>query len=160
MRRRDWGLPQIRLLLTFGLASTLLNVAAMVSDYSDSIVIGTLLSVGAITPFAIAASLCSYARAIVSGISYVVTPTVGALAGRRELDRVASLTVSYARYATILVLPILLTFGLRGASFIDLWMEPQYATPGGSVLSVLSLSVWALAGLPGRYCQELWIGLE
>lgn len=155
MGRRDWGSAQLRLLLTFGLASALLNVAAMVNDYSSSVVIGTILSVGAITPFAIAATLCSYARAIVSGISYVVTPTVAALARRQEQGQVARLSVSYARYATIVALPILATFLLRGSSFISLWMEPRYAEPGGAVLAVLALSVWAQAGFQVMGCAAM-----
>jgi O-antigen/teichoic acid export membrane protein len=153
--RGDWTRSHLRLLLTFGITSSLSLVGAMVSDYSDSVVIGTLLTVGEITPFAIAATLCSYARGIVSGISYTVTPTVGALVGRGELERIAGLTLAYARYATIAVLPIFVTFVLRGASFIGLWMEPQYAEAGGEVLAVLTLSIWAFAGFQVLVCASM-----
>jgi O-antigen/teichoic acid export membrane protein len=51
-----------------------------------------------------------------------------------------------ARFATLAVLPIVLTLELRGASFIGIWMGPAYAGPAGAVLTVLALPVWALAG--------------
>jgi O-antigen/teichoic acid export membrane protein len=37
------------------------------------------------------------------------------------------------------MLPILVTFLLRGGTFLGLWMGPQYAEPSGRVLLVLSI---------------------
>jgi O-antigen/teichoic acid export membrane protein len=51
-----------------------------------------------------------------------------------------------ARFATLAVLPIVLTLELRGASFVGIWMGPAYAGPAGAVLTVLALPVWASAG--------------
>jgi O-antigen/teichoic acid export membrane protein len=45
--------------------------------------------------------------------------------------------------ATLVILPIAITFLLRGESFIDLWMGPQYGTASGEVLQVLALVVWS-----------------
>jgi len=44
------------------------------------------------------------------------------------------------------VLPIVLTFMLRGHSFIGLWMGEEYAGPSGDVLWILSLALWFATG--------------
>jgi O-antigen/teichoic acid export membrane protein len=51
-----------------------------------------------------------------------------------------------ARIATLVVLPIVLTFMLRGSSFIKLWMGDDYAIPSGDVLWILSLALWFAVG--------------
>ncbi len=146
IRPRGWEPAHLRLLLTFGLASTLLSASGVVIDYSDSFVIGSFLSVAAITPFAIAANLVLYARAVVSGISHIVTPLMGSLEGSGALERCGETTLRYARYATLVLSPVVVTFVLRGGPFIGLWMEPRYEADGGAVLFVLSLSLWTFAG--------------
>lgn len=141
MGRRDWERPHLRSLLVFGATSSALHASTMVIDYSDSAIIGALLSVGSITPFAIAANLCFQARALVSGISYVVSPLASALEQRQELHRVRGMVLTGARLGTAIVAPIIAIFALRGGSFISLWMGPEFRDEGGGVLFVLSLSL-------------------
>ena len=50
------------------------------------------------------------------------------------------------KIATLVHLPIVVTFILRGETFIRLWMGPEYAALSGEVLWVLSLAYWFIAG--------------
>jgi O-antigen/teichoic acid export membrane protein len=71
---------------------------------------------------------------------------VGALEGRRRADDVGDVLLRGARFATLAILPIILTLEIRGATFIGVWMGPDYAVPVGAVLTILAAAVWAFAG--------------
>jgi len=103
----------IKMIFSFSVSMVLLQAAGMLILYTDSVVIGSFLPVGMITFFAIAATLTEYARAPISGISQAVSPWVSELeagAGEAKLQQVLLFT---ARIATLVVLPIVLTFMLR-----------------------------------------------
>src|SRR5262249_13115587 len=51
-----------------------------------------------------------------------------------------------SRLATVVILPIAITFVLRGSTFIGLWMGPQYAGLSGKVLAVLAFCLMPIAG--------------
>ncbi len=136
----------IKMIFSFSVSMVLLQAAGMLILYTDSVVIGSFLPVGMITFFAIAATLTEYARAPISGISQAVSPWVSELeagAGEAKLQQVLLFT---ARIATLVVLPIVLTFMLRGKTFIALWMGPQYAEPTGNVLWILSMALTFAVG--------------
>jgi len=141
-----WSREEGRTVLSFGASASLIQVMGSLVLYSDSVVIGALLPVEKITFFTIGASLTEYARSFVSGISYTVMPLASALEGRGEMERVRATVISGARIATLVVLPMVLTFMIRGDRFIDLWMGPAYGESGGRVLWVLSIALWAVAG--------------
>jgi O-antigen/teichoic acid export membrane protein len=136
------------LILTFSSSVLLLQASGMLILFSDSIVIGASLPIGMVTFFAIAANLTEYARAPISGISQTLTPSASALdaVAGSEGDEVKHVLLVGARIATLIVLPIVLTFMLRGHSFIGLWMGEEYAGPAGDVLWVLSLALLFAVG--------------
>jgi hypothetical protein len=55
------------------------------------------------------------------------------------------LLLKAVRFATLVIMPIALTFLLRGSSFIRLWMGQQYAGPSGHVLWILALALMFMA---------------
>jgi len=83
---------------------------------------------------------------VVDGISTTMTPRVSALEGAGDLDGARRAALRGARIATLVHLPIVVTFLLRGETFIGLWMGHAYAEPSGHVLRILSLAYWLLAG--------------
>ena len=136
----------VRLVLSFGLASSILHVAGQVMLFSDSIVIGMFLPVGMVTYFAIAGNLTDYGRQVTSGISRVLTPLVSAVEARGETAAIARSLLVGARSTTILVLPVAVTFMIRGSTFIRLWMGAEYASLSGQVLGVLAVFLACHAG--------------
>jgi len=142
----SWSRPHLREISSFGISSAFLHAAGSVIDNANKLVIGAFLPVEMITFFAIASTMTDHVRAVIAGISQTLTPMVGALEGQRTGEAVAEVCLQGARFATLAVLPIVLTLELRGASFIGIWMGPAYAGPAGAVLTVLALSVWAAAG--------------
>jgi O-antigen/teichoic acid export membrane protein len=130
-----------RAILRFGITSTALNVAGMLAFYTDSIVIGAALPVAMVTPFAIGSGLTAYARALVSGVSHVVTPRTSSLEGSGGQAAIGPLVLSMGRVASLVVMPMTITFIIRGGSFIGLWMGPAYASPAGRVLWILAIAL-------------------
>jgi O-antigen/teichoic acid export membrane protein len=141
-----WDPVYIRLIFGYGLSATLLHASSALMLYSDTLVIGALLPASMITFFAIAGSLSEYARSAVTGISYTLSPRVSALQAQGNRSAIQTAVLRSGRLATLVVLPIALTFLLRGPSFIGLWMGPSYVDLSGRVLQVLAITLWTLAG--------------
>jgi len=140
----SWGAcrrEQLGTIFTFSISVLLLQASGMLILYTDSVVIGAFLSPALITFFAIAANLIEYARAPVSGISHTVTPWASALEAGDEFDEVQRMLLVTARISTLIVLPIVITFIVRGSTFVRLWMGPEYAELSGEVLWILSLAL-------------------
>lgn len=136
----------LTMILSFSVSVLLLQASGMLILFTDSVVIGAFLPLSMVTFFAIAASLTEYARAPISGITHTLTPWASSLEGDDESGELQRILLAAARIATLIVLPIVLTFILRGESFIGLWMGPEYAAPSGDVLWILSLALWFAVG--------------
>ncbi len=146
IRPTGFGRDDAKMIFSFGLYASLLHIASSLVYYTDSVVIGAYLPVSLITFFAIAANLVDQARALVSGIAGTITPMAGALEGQDEMERVSGVLVTGGRFATLVALPVALTFILRGHTFIGLWMGPEYAEPAGDVLVLLAIGFAAGCG--------------
>jgi O-antigen/teichoic acid export membrane protein len=132
--------PHMRRLLSFGLFSSLIHISGVLIYYSDTLVIAGFLPIGLVTFFAIAASLCEYARSVISGVSTVIMPRVSALnaLGGEKVERAV---IGAGRIATLIMAPIVATFWWRGESFINLWMGSEYGATSGEVLRILATVV-------------------
>lgn len=146
IRLSKCDLEHIKLIFSFGIHSFLLQLSFNVIFHTDSIVIGAFLSVGLVTYFTIAANLMNYSRMLISGISTTMTPRASALEAMGQTSEVQLLLLKATRLATLVMLPIALTFILRGSSFIRLWMGPEYGERSGHVLWILSLALMFVAG--------------
>lgn len=155
---RRWRREHLRTLVSFGAFSSILQIASLVMYHTDTVLIGALLPVSAVTFFAIAVNLIDYARQLVSGISQTMTPLVGALEGAERIHQVQEAMLTGARLATLVLLPVLVTFAIRGGTFIGLWMGPEYAGPSGLVLLVLAFTRWPSAGY--QVCTSTLMGLN
>lgn len=132
---------QLRMILTFSASMLLLQASGMLILFTDSVVIGSTLNAEMITLFAVGANLVEYARGPISGISHTLTPWASSLEAGEEHHELQRVLLAAARISTLVVLPIVLTFMVRGGTFIGLWMGPEYAKPSGAVLTLLSVSL-------------------
>ena len=134
-------MKHVKLIFSFSAYVSLLQVSSLIIYYTDSLVIGTFLSVSLITFFAIAGNLVIYSQRLIAGISTLMTPRASALSVTGIRGEMQSLLVRSTRIATVIILPVALTFLLRGSSFIGLWMGQRYAESSGRVLSILTLAL-------------------
>jgi O-antigen/teichoic acid export membrane protein len=143
LRLRFRGVDRSRVgtIMTFSVFSSLIQLSGLLMFSADSIVIGTVLPVAAITFFAIAASLADYTRSILSAISQTIAPRASALEGIGASAELERAVLGAAALATYVALPITMTFIVRGHTFLGLWMGPSYAEPSGQVLTILSVAL-------------------
>jgi len=135
----DMDREHFRLIFSFSLYSFLLNIFAYVILYTDNVVIAIYQPVTLVTFFAIAGNLITYSRGLVSGITTTITPLASRMEAQGDLAGLRPTVLATARTASALILPITLTFILRGKTFIGLWMGHEYADLSGHVLWVLAI---------------------
>lgn len=136
----------LRMIFSFSAYFFLLVAANRIVLFADVIVIGIFLPVSMITFFAIASNLINYARTLLSGIWTATTPLASSLEASGAQEDLRRMLLSRVRFASLLMLPIGITFLLRGRSFIGLWMGPSYAEPSGMVLQILTVYMLITSG--------------
>lgn len=140
LRFRISLLPHMETILSFSMLLSVIHVFGVLIYYSDALLIAIFLPVSSVTFFAIAGSLCEYARQVASAVSVVMTPRVSSLASIGS-NRVAEAILGAARLATLVTAPIAAIFWSRGESFINLWMGTDYGPASGEVLRILAFVV-------------------
>ena len=136
----------VALIFSFGIFALLLQASDYLIFYSDALVIGSFLPVSMITFFAIGGNLTIYARDLVGGFSRIMTPMASKMEVDSDSAKLREAALKAARYCALGILPVFLTFIIRGRSFIGLWMGPSYADLSGHVLWILSLPWFFAAG--------------
>ncbi len=145
------GRKYLSLIFSFSLYSFLLHVSAYLVLYTDAVVIGIFLPITFVTFFSIAGNLVNYSRDLISGISGTMTPLASKLEAEGKESELRQVMLNVSRYASAVMMPIALTFLLRGSTFIGLWMGPEFATLSGRLLWILALSTmftasWQVGG--------------
>jgi len=148
----------VRLIFGFSLFSFLIHVSGRFIYYTDALVIGAFLPVALVTTFGIASSLVEYARMLMSSVSYATSPVASSLEGSGDHARIQTLLLNTSAVSMMILLPIAVTFFIRGESFIGLWMGPAYAAPSGQVLAILALPLMFHAAAHGTGGIMLAIG--
>lgn len=135
----------VKMIFSFSVYLFVLTISNNLIFSTDSLVIGYFLPVSLITFFAIAGNLINYSRTLIRGISTIFTPRASVLNAEGNTDGVRRVMLKGTQYATVIILPIGLTFMLRGKTFIRLWMGPQYGEPSGHVLWILTVALIFMA---------------
>jgi O-antigen/teichoic acid export membrane protein len=148
----------LRLIFSISVYAFLLQISFNLIFYTDSVVIGRFLSLSLITYFAIAGNLMNYSRALISGISTTLTPRASALEASGGREQVQKLLIKGTSLATVVMLPIAVTFLLRGSSFIRLWMGREYGDTSGRVLGILTLALFFIPA--NQVATSIMGGLE
>jgi len=75
-----------------------------------------------------------------------MTPLVSRLEAEHKVDELRRRALDGSHYATALLLPVGLTFMMRGKTFIGLWMGKDYAQVSGELLWILTIGMLITAG--------------
>ena len=156
-RLGTWDPTALREIVSFSWSATLLMFAAQIVYYSDSVIVGAFLPVAFVTLFSIASTLIDYSRSVLRGVSTAIMPRTSALQ-MHGVGAVARATLSSARIATLLILPITITFMFRGDHFIGLWMGPSYAETSGRILTILAYALSLMGAGQVLYAALLGLG--
>jgi len=132
------------------------NLGQKVIFYTDALVIGLFVSASAVTFYAIAGNLIEYLRRLILLANSVLNPAISELESKAETGQIQELLIQGCKFSVLVALPICITYGVMGRSFIGLWMGSEYAQPSGDVLFILTLST--LMSLPQNTISNVLYG--
>jgi len=138
LRRPDAAI--LRTMVDYSVYAFLINISIQVIYYTDNLVVGAVLSAGAVTFYAIGGGLIEYLRQLVSSLTVTFTPLASSYDAQGDRDRLQRLLIQGTRAALLLSLPVELVLYFRGHTFIGLWMGQEYAEISGGVLRILVLA--------------------
>lgn len=141
VRIRNYKNEYGMLILSYSAYSFLLLVFDPLLAYLVSLLVGVMGSAALVTFFWISANLIHYSRIIVGGISRTSTPLASTLEAQGDFGRLRRATLLASGSATIVALPIAVTFLLRGSSFVTLWMGSGYGELSGRILWILTIGL-------------------
>lgn len=138
---RMWPLTlrraRLKELLAYGIAAFLSAIAYKVINQTDLVVVGTTISVPAVTLYSIGGMLVLYGRGSIGQIGVTLFPPIQRAAARGEMGDVRRLYLRQARLGLLCGLPVYIGFIFLGREFIELWMGAEYLD-AVSVLTILS----------------------
>lgn len=139
-KRADYSKTIFNKLFNYSIYSFIIAVAIKIMFFTDSVVIGSMISVSEVTFYAIAMSLMTYLEQFsITGIS-VLTPIISSNEAIGDSDKNVVIYTICSRYSLGLILPILFVLYTKGDIFIGLWMGPEYSSRCGMLIKILSVS--------------------
>src|SRR5246127_1448496 len=129
----------LRAICNCSAVSFILMIAYKLRFKTDEIVIGTFLSVTAITYFSIADRLLDYASEVVSSLAQIFVPMSGQSEARGDQDRLRKILVAGNRACALIIFPITAVLIILGKSVIEAWVGARYVAASYPVLVVLAI---------------------
>lgn len=156
--RSSWRdrVPIFKTLYNYSIHVVVNNLGQKVIFYTDALVIGLFVSASAVTFYAIAGNLIEYLRRLILLANSVLNPAISELESKAETGQIQELLIQGCKFSVLVALPICITYGVMGRSFIGLWMGSEYAQPSGDVLFILTLST--LMSLPQNTISNVLYG--
>lgn len=131
----------VRRILSVSGYSTLIFASVVATANATNLIVGALLPMKMIAYYSIGATLPVYAMALSDPIAQTVQPRASRLDAYGDAEGLRQLILSTGRYTSLLLLPIIVTFIVRGRSFIDIWMGREFSGPSGDVLVILAIGL-------------------
>lgn len=129
----------LREIANYSAVSFILMIAYKLRFKTDEIVIGTMLSVTAITYFSVGDRLLDYASEVVSSLAQIFVPMSGQSVARGDTDQLRKILVAGNRACALIVLPMTIVLIILGKSVIAAWVGSRYIA--GSYPVVVTLAI-------------------
>ncbi len=149
-------IPVIKKLFSFGSWITVSNIISPLMVSLDRFVIGSFLSVEAISYYAVPSDLLGKIFIIPSSLLPVLFPTFSAL----SINNSAKLKIIYKRsikYIFIVITPIIVSLIILSYPIINIWLGEKFAEESSPILQILAVGVLlnALARTPYSTIQAI-----
>lgn len=135
--------PDRATLLALGKFSSfayLSRLATVAYAQGDKLILGALVSMSALTHYAVPFMLVNRVFAMSFRLGGVLFPVASALAANREMERLRELYLYAARYVFYVNTGLVLVFTTLAHEILLYWIGPSLATAGASVLAVIALA--------------------
>ena len=129
--------PTFKQMFDYSIYSFLIAIALKVLFYTDSIVIGSMVSLQGVTFYAIPAMIVENLEKFIWAIIAVLIPIISSREAVGKVEENAQIYLIGTKYTLLLCAPVIAVLLIIGDDFIGLWMGESYAEPSGQVLSIL-----------------------
>jgi O-antigen/teichoic acid export membrane protein len=133
-------LETLKMIWSYSFKTFVIIVAVQIVFYTDNLVVGAFISVGAVTLYSIAGSLAMYSGQVATSMGAMFIPMASGFDAAGQTSDLRKLLLRGTQASLGLMLPIGLTLLLRGKTFIGLWMGPQFRETSGTILQILLIS--------------------
>jgi O-antigen/teichoic acid export membrane protein len=130
---------------SYGSVTFMIIVGARLRFKTDAVIIGSLLSAGAITFFSIGGRLVDYATEVVSSLAQIFTPMSSQFHATGEYGQLRRIFVAGNRACAFVAFPLTVTLIVMGRSIIEAWVGPRYVSSYTVLLILLIPSTLYLA---------------
>jgi O-antigen/teichoic acid export membrane protein len=130
-----------REIANYSAISFILMIAYKLRFKTDEIVIGTFLSVTAITYFSIGDRLLDYATEVVSSLAQIFVPMSGQSDAKGDTDRLRKILVAGNRACAMIIFPMTAVLIILGKSVIEAWVGAKYVAASYPVMLVLVIPI-------------------
>ena len=131
----------VRLILSVSAYSTIIYSSVSAITQATELVVGAFLPLAMLSYYAIGATLPIYAHALNRPIAQTVHPRASRLESLGDVDGLRALILTTGRFSALVLFPLVITFIVRGRSFVDIWMGAEFKEPAGGVLAVLGVGL-------------------
>jgi len=159
---RDHGPGSARRIIGFSWPLFLLDIAGRLQSKSDEIVVGVVLSLGSVTPYALGRKLSTIPRLIAEQFAMLLLPLASELNARDERARLQSLYLTGVRISLAIALPLTGCLVLLAGPILELWVGPGYETGAPivvilAVAAVIDLSLWPAGFVLQGIARHRWL---
>jgi O-antigen/teichoic acid export membrane protein len=127
----------LREIANYSAITFILMIAYKLRFKTDEIVIGTFLSVTAITYFSIGDRLLDYASEVVSSLAQIFVPMSGQSDARGDTKQLRKILIAGNRACALVIFPMTSVLAILGKSVIEAWVGARYVAASYPVLLVL-----------------------
>jgi len=138
------SLQKFRVLLVFGLTTTIIVVSDIVRFNIDSLVIGKMIGMEAVAVYAVAALVIRYFGTCIRTSIGVLGPRFAGLHGVNATSQFRALLVKSLWISSLLACSLGAVILATGGRFIHLWVGPEFE---GAVLVLMMLILGSTVGL-------------
>lgn len=135
----------LKTILDVSLFSTLIYTSVTLSNQAGTLIIGAMLPLTLAAQYAIGATLPVYAALLNRPVAQTVHPRASRLEAAGDAQGLRQLILGTGKISSLVLLPMALTFIIRGESFIGIWQGEAFRVPSGSVLAILAVGVFLTA---------------
>jgi len=130
----------------------MIMIAGQLKFKTDEIVIGSFMSLAAITYFNVGARIVDYAGMVVKTLSQIFVPMSSQSEARGDLTRLRKIFFVGNRVCAFTIFPICVILVILGKSVIEVWMGKKYVATSYPVLVIMILccTLWWAQQASGR----------
>jgi Membrane protein involved in the export of O-antigen and teichoic acid len=131
--------PVIKELWGYCLSLSIWSFSMLLVNGFDLILVGRF-EFGAVTPFSVSSTLITFLAGVQTAVFGVIMPHAAELHAQEFPEQLGRLLIKATRLGVLLLLDTGLPLVVFAAPIINLWIGPQFAQTGGSIMTILVIA--------------------